>query len=273
MQYVIYADESDAKGLYFSNFYGGVLVRSTDLQAVTGAIQAAKAANNLFKEVKWQKVTELYLDKYIALMNVFFDLVREERVKVRIMFTQNAQVAVGLSPRHHRDKYHILYYQFIKHAFGLKYSEIPATVRVYLDTMPCSREQSLEFSRYLVGLNQTRDFRDAGIVIDANQVAEVRSHDHDLMQCLDVVLGAIQFRLNDKHKLKPEGSARRGSRTIAKEKLYRLISERIRDIYPNFNIGSSTGRGDEPGNVWKHPYRHWKFMPTEYEIDESQFKP
>ncbi len=71
MQYVIYADESDDKGLYFSNFYGGVLVRSPDLEKVTNTIRDTKIANNLFKEVKWQKVTELYLDKYIALMQVF----------------------------------------------------------------------------------------------------------------------------------------------------------------------------------------------------------
>ncbi len=139
--------------------------------------------------------------------------------------------------------------------------------------MPCGREKSREFAGFLVGLSQTREFREAGIVVDENQIAEVRSHDHDLMQCLDIVLGSIQFRLNDKHKQIPEGSTRRGSRTIAKEKLYNFISRRIREIYPNFNVGVSTGQGDDPTNIWKHPYRHWKFTPREFEVDQSRFKP
>jgi hypothetical protein len=91
------------------------------------------------------------------------------------------------------------------------------------------------------------------------------------MQCLDVVLGSMQFRLNDKHKEKPEGSRFRGKRTIAKEKLYKYISQRIRKIYPNFNIGVSTARSDVR-NSWLHPYRHWLFKPREYEIDVSKTK-
>ena len=39
------------------------------------------------------------------------------------------------------------------------------------------------------------------------------------MQCLDIVLGAMAFRLNDMHKEKRPDTNRRGKRTIAKEKL------------------------------------------------------
>ena len=33
-EYIIYADESAANGRYFSNFYGGALVRSSDIDDV-----------------------------------------------------------------------------------------------------------------------------------------------------------------------------------------------------------------------------------------------
>jgi len=63
---------------------------------------------------------------------------------------------------------------------------------------------------YLAGLEHGPAFRRAKVLIPRDQIAEVRSHDHVVMQFLDVVLGAMQFRLNDRHKRKPEGAAHRG---------------------------------------------------------------
>ena len=34
MEYIIYSDESDSKGDYYSDFFGGVLVRSTDFDMI-----------------------------------------------------------------------------------------------------------------------------------------------------------------------------------------------------------------------------------------------
>ena len=92
-----------------------------------------------------------------------------------------------------------------------------------------------------------------------------------LLQCLDVVLGAMAFRLNDKHREKPPGKQRRGKRTIAKEKLYKHIRADL-PIYPNFNISETTGKGGDWANLWLHPYRHWKFVPAEHEIDSTKTK-
>jgi hypothetical protein len=92
------------------------------------------------------------------------------------------------------------------------------------------------------------------------------------MQCLDVVLGAMCFRLNDKHLEKLPGRRRRGKRTVAKEKLYKFLLSRIRQIYPGFNIGESTGKGGDWSSLWTHPYRHWKFIPKDHEIDDTKVK-
>jgi hypothetical protein len=48
---------------------------------------------------------------------------------------------------------------------------------------------------------------------------------------------------------------------------------RIRQIYPGFNIGESTGKQGDRANFWRHPYRHWKFIPSEHEIDDTKTKP
>jgi hypothetical protein len=71
------------------------------------------------------------------------------------MFTQNTVVPRGLTERHHEERYFILYYQFIKHAFGLAHS--PATpngvrIRIYPDRLPDTAEQVEKFKSYLCSL-------------------------------------------------------------------------------------------------------------------------
>jgi hypothetical protein len=276
LEYVIYADESEKSGRYFSNFYGGCLVRSVDHARVREALARAKADAGIGAEAKWGKVTARYLPRYEALMATFFDLVAADRVKVRVMFTQRTYVPTNLSWEQKENAYFLLYYQFIKHAFGLRYANPTGRqirCRLYLDRLPDTREKVARFKSFLCGLSRSPEFRRARIVIPQDQIAEVRSHDHVVLQCLDIVLGAMQFRLNDKHKAKPRGARTRGRKTIAKEKLYKAIGRHIRRIYPNFNIGISTGIRGDPRNRWFHPYRHWLFIPADHAVDSSRAKP
>lgn len=87
-QYLIYADESHRKGKFFSNFYGGALVNYTEIEKINGMIIAKKEELGLYQEVKWTKVTEQYLDKYLNLIDYFFDFVKKNKIKIRIMFRQ-----------------------------------------------------------------------------------------------------------------------------------------------------------------------------------------
>ena len=274
MEYVIYTDESDKKGDFFSDFYGGVLVRSSDLDSVIRRLEETKEVLNLHKEVKWNKVSAAYLEKYVTLMDVFFDFIEHDIAKVRIMFTQNRNVAVGLTREQRSESYHILYYQFLKHAFGLYHatSGDPVRIRINMDQLPREKERNAKFKAFIEGLNKNPQMRRAGVRFHRDQIAEVKSHDHVLLQCLDVVLGAMCFRLNDKHLVKQEGSNRRGKRTLAKHKLYVYIRERICRLHPNFNIGITTGSHGDWSNTWNHSYRHWRFVPHEHTIDSSKSK-
>lgn len=271
---ILYADESIEAGEWFGNFYGGALVSSKDLKPVTQALSAIASGENLNGELKWQKVTAQYLPKYERMVDAFFDLIDSGKIKVRIMFTQARDKAMGLDAYHLENRYHILYYQFIKHAFGFAYClrDQPTLLRIYLDQLPDTKERNASFKSFLIALSKSPEFRRARIFMDADQIAEVDSHAHIIMQLLDVVLGAMQFRLNDKHLEKPKGQNRRGKRTIAKEKLYKRICARVRQIHPNFNIGITTGRGGDSSNLWNHKYRHWKFEPKQRQIDFTKGK-
>lgn len=120
-QYLMYADESHRKGKYFSNFYGGALVNYTELEKINIKLNNKKEELGLFQEVKWTKVTEQYLDKYLELIDYFFEFVKSNKIKIRIMFRQKALVLQELTREHEEKEYFLLYYQFIKHAFGIDY--------------------------------------------------------------------------------------------------------------------------------------------------------
>ncbi|MDB4988863.1 MAG: hypothetical protein JWN04_4041 [Myxococcaceae bacterium] len=274
-EFVIYADESEEVGTYYSDFYGGALVRSQDLRPVVDCLEAKKKSLNFHGEVKWNKVSERYLGKYIELMDSFFDLIANDQVKIRIMFTQTRHVALGLSAYHKRNKYQLLYYQFIKHGFGLAHltrAKNPVSLRVMLDDLPCNREKAAEFKKYIADLGESREFIRAGVQVPKEQIAEVCSHDHVVLQCLDIVLGSMQFRLNDKHLEKMPGSRFRGKKTVAKHKLYKHINARLQLMRKGFNIGATTGSNHGPVSRWQHPYRHWLFTPAKSNIDDSRTK-
>lgn len=79
--YRIYADESVSNGKYYSNFYGGALAKVTDIQDIEKALNNKKEELNLYSEIKWIKVTENYLDKYIEMINLFFSFIKEGKIE------------------------------------------------------------------------------------------------------------------------------------------------------------------------------------------------
>lgn len=45
---IIFCDESDDKGRFYSNFYGGVLIEASKQQAIEAELQACKDGLNIF---------------------------------------------------------------------------------------------------------------------------------------------------------------------------------------------------------------------------------
>lgn len=275
MDYILYCDESEIEGRFFSNFYGGALIDGKHLDKVNAELNNKKLALNLHGEIKWQKVTSNYLQKYKEIIDFFFDYVKKNTIKIRIMFSQNCRVPINLTHEQKDNSYFKLYYQFIKHAFGFQYcNDCGDTIylKPYFDMLPDTKEKCDIFKEYILKLQQSDLFKKANIAIRKEDITEVISHNHVILQCMDIILGSIFFRLNDLHLEKPEGSWKRGKRTIAKEQLYKHILKHIREINPGFNIGTSTGTAGRPENRWFHPYRHWLFEPKQYEMDFSRTK-
>ncbi len=272
---VLYTDESARKDRFFSHFFGGVSVFASDQQEIEDNLIKAASEVGINAELKWVKVSTAYLDRYKVFVDRFFDEVDSGRLKVRIMFSQNVDVFTG-SRQSADETYSKLYYQFLKHAFGLQHAadpEDPISVHLFMDQLPLNTELRTRFRNYLLALNSSQEFKDGRIVFASDRISEVDSSRHIILQGLDIVLGSMRFRLNDSHKVKPAGAKRRAKKTIAKEQLYKHINKRIQNLRANFNIGISTGTDGDIANRWAHEYRHWKFMPSNAVRDMTKAKP
>ena len=273
-QYLIYSDESYIKGQYFSNFYGGALVEYNKLKKINDILNKKKEELHLFGEIKWSKVTATYLNKYTEIINLYFDFIKRNDIKIRIMFRQNAYVFEQLPKEKYENQFQLLYYQFIKNSFGLDFcNEFPnkniVQLKLYFDQLPDTIEKNNEFKEHILYLN---NLFDSNIFIKKEDIVEVNSKSHVILQCMDIILGAMNFRLNDLHKVKVEGTNKRGKTTIAKEKLYKTILSHIKEIHPYFNIGISTTLNGDYRNLWYDPYRHWRFQTKGSKLDKSLTK-
>lgn len=263
-EYIIFADESDKKGPRFGNFYGGILVGASQYERITRQLKDAKAALNLHGEVKWSKVSEAYVTKYQALMDIAFEEIKADHMKMRVMFQKTASKRRDLTPEQHDNEFLLLYYQFLKHAFGFRWltpHEGPVNLRFYLDNLPDTRERTKQFKSYLAALSTSYEWRRKKLQLLEENIVEVRSHDHPILEVADIILGSICFRLNMKHKEKDPITGKRGRRTKAKEVLYKYIHKKICEVRPRFNIGCSTS-GFEVDHFLM-PYRHWVFHSVE----------
>lgn len=272
---ILFSDESIAKGTYYSNFYGGVLVGSSQLERINDRLNRETESAGITGEMKWQKVTASRVEPYTQVVQTFFDEIIADTLKMRVMFTQNAFEPTALTQEHRDNAYFILYYQFLKHAF--RFAEIrpsvPMRIRLHLDQLPDTNAKTEKFKDHLVRAFSMSNLGGPNLMLRPEDIAEVDSRHHIILQVMDVVLGAMAFRLDEKHKEKPEGSQTRGKRTVAKEKLYKIIRKRIAtDIRPNFNIGMSTAPTDHFRTRWSLPYAHWLFRPSIHRFNPNQTK-
>lgn len=265
MYYYIWFDESDKEGEYYSNFYGGILIKSCDydnvLKKMKDIVEEVGLTN---EEIKWQKVNAYTYDKYIRLVDFTFDLLEQGFAKIRIFFRNNQFCASGLTKEQRKNGFSLLYYQFIKHSFGLQYSNSSGkkiNLKLFIDDIPMKGEDKEKFESYLYRLNSDDVFINGNIELAFGDIREVDSKMHIPLQLMDLILGAICFRLNNKHKIKDPDTNKRGTRTKLKEKLYKHINKRIRMIKPNFNIGESTAPKSQTDR-WTYPYSHWSFKPS-----------
>ncbi len=267
-EYWIFSDESIQDGPLFSNFFGGAIVPASSHSEIENRLRIRKAEIGFLKELKWQRVSPMWLDGYKVFVTAFFDEVRAGNVKVRIMFCDNKHKNPQPTRDEKRDAYFKLYYQFIKHAFGLAhvpFQENGTRLRLFFDQFPDTRLQAEFFKSFIARLPSNPQLKSTKLKISPDHITEIDSKEHVLLQAIDLITGAMAFRLNDKHRAKPAGARIRGKRTIAKESLYRHILHEARTLKPSLNPKISTACEPFPEGRWSMPYRHWSFKANSHD--------
>ena len=264
--YIIYCDESIQKGPYFSHFYGGAFVDEQNFHSIVQTLNCKKHELNFFGEVKWTKITQQYEQKYIDFINLYFDLIKHGMIKVRIQFCKNDNIPNKYDNSSTLDGFYRMYYQFFKWGFGLQYcnpTNEPVWIKTYFDKLPNTRQQNAAFKNYIFNVQNTDTLFNANVKIRREDITDVDSKKHVILQGMDIILGAMQFKLNRENKAVNPVTGKRGKKTRAKENVYRAIQKNITEIYPNFNVGITTGIRGDITNRWNDPYRHWSFQAYE----------
>ena len=109
----IWLDESDKKGQYYSNFYGGILINSDDLPSILNESHSLLNKLGIWEEIKWQKVNKHTFDSYMKVVDYIFELLADGKAKIRIFFRNNQNKPTNLTQEQRRNEFTILYYEFI----------------------------------------------------------------------------------------------------------------------------------------------------------------
>ena len=199
----IWLDESDRHGEFYSNFYGGILVSSKHHREVMERMRSIVNEVGINDEIKWQKVNEYHYEKYLRVVDELFDLAKEGKLKIRIFFRHNQFTASRLTPEEKKAEYQMLYYQFIKFAFGLPYSDEELdSMTLFIYEIPLRQSERDESLSHIRGMANDPVLKRKGLTIADDGIVEVNSKQHLPLQFMDVILGANCFKLNEKDKLK-----------------------------------------------------------------------
>lgn len=252
--YIIVCDESEKEAKNFSYFYGGAIVEESKYDVVGDAINKQKKELGLH-EVKRTKITEKNCDDYIKVMKTFFDFVSNGDVKIRVMFAPNNELQRLKKYENH--SYTKFYYTFIINAFGIFFAEKNLNLRLILDDLPDTKGQCDIFKKCLINkIKHNKQDMVAkrpnvnDVVLSSHRISEVDSKDHPILQCVDVIVGLVEFALNQ-----TEEEIQKSKRAQARQKVLGYVLSRICQIHPDFNISQGIPKLFNK-TAWDKKYMH-----------------
>jgi hypothetical protein len=271
--FVVYADESNThdRSLAHRQFYGGCLVPAEDRDAVARQLGSLAHRLGLLGELKWRKVRPENADRVLQVMNAFFDLIEGRRMKLRVMWLPRSMDDVLRDPRYADYGYYLLYYFFIVSGFALsRHGEaFEVLVEFFPDTLPDEPEKKQRFVDFLTEAHRSPRYGGRA-PFKIVRVADVDSKKHVLLQCCDVVIGALGFLMNARGEESGVEPLMEGTRI--RERFAHHIVERIARVHrtqvakaPAYSLTRSTWPGSTASgellavNHWRFPYRQWCF--------------
>jgi hypothetical protein len=195
----VYCDESGITQRFL--VYGGVITPAANADEICAVLKRWRQKTGMHRELKWTKVSKAKLPEYKNFIDGFFYYALREAIHFQAVVFDTHDPGYRRFLRANKDLgFYKLYYQFLLHKFG-SYALTDATrLFVFLDESSQLTESRRDVMKIVLnrGIRQ-RWQRNADIV---ETVASLVSHENDLMQVADVLMGAVAFHWNQRHRLK-----------------------------------------------------------------------
>jgi hypothetical protein len=224
--YVFIVDEAGISNDRFT-VVGGICLHKNTLEGVYKTLSEYRKNLNMTAELKWTKVSDQKETEYKWLVDYFFAMNNSNRLQFHSVIFDSHQWNharynegvgdTGLSK---------LYFQLILHKFLCRCGP-HGTLYVCMDHR--HSQTSLEDLRRM--LNATGK-RDHGLDDPLKQLISKHSHDDDLLQLNDVILGAVCAVRNGKHLLADYRKSKRllALRVLEKSGLQTFDQDSPRDV-------------------------------------------
>jgi len=162
---------------------GCIWAEKRHIRQITSKLKALKARHNANGELKWVKVAPSYLDYYLEVVD-WFAADSEIHFRVLIIPDKTLLDHVRFNDGSHDNFYYKSYFSLLS-----KILSPPDFYDIYLDVKDTRSRDKVHKLREVL-CNDKFDF--TGQMI--HQVRSIRSHESQLMQICDFLLGAVTYR-------------------------------------------------------------------------------
>jgi hypothetical protein len=204
----IYSDESRHKNERFM-LLGGIWIEEKNVSYATSQIKKLRNYKgyknssgkhiDFLGEFKWQKVSNKYFHVYKELVDIFFEWINKDTARFCCMLIDRQNPVIQKENNIDEDGYFKLLYQLYFHN-----SKIPAIYKIFPDSISNSTvkvnlpklDLSLDSSfrnKFIPLLNPKDEVPKKGFV---NNITPIDSKSNDLIQVVDVIIGAIGYLQN-----------------------------------------------------------------------------
>jgi len=184
----IYCDESCHLENDKSNVMvlGGLICPDVDKRKAFERIREIKQKHKLAKdfEIKWTKVSESKVSFYLDLIDYFFD---NENLGFRALIVPNKDKLRHRDFNQNHDQfYYKMYYDMLKILFNPKFQ-----YNIYLDIKDTNGTEKIKKLEELLVLFLKKKYCLNKSII--NRIQEVKSHEVELLQLADLLIGAVSY--------------------------------------------------------------------------------
>ena len=278
MQYQIFADEAWTQGGHplhrYWCFLGGVFGETQRLDRFDSALRSITALHGIKGEVKWGKLRANNIACFKDLVDCLIQNLDAGNLKYRQTFLDRRYVWVpsrGQTPLSPLEVQFRIYYQFLKHAFGLRYlpnsTGGPIDIQINLDdhSSQSEKQRLMTFAQNLPAQLRRSDF--------SVSVSFLNSNRNTLLQISDLVMGAAGSHGNKMQQKRKSGQRGMTSKQKLRQDLCSHIYNGFRTLDAKhrgtkaFNWFETTGHNGSQANRYHHALRIWKFVPASHIVD------